>query len=168
VLNLNAGAKYTSVHWTGYGGTFVYSNTGYRADIGSFPDVPAISFQQRYPGVFLGADLQAAAGRWSFEGQVRGGVAIGANDTDHHWMRDLRFEDRYGVIPFATAAARVGYAFNDNATFYLAGSYDQYFHKIGDTTEYAISSGAQGPTSRNSAGMSLRAITLTAGFKAKF
>jgi len=169
ILNLNVGAKYTSVFWTAFGGSFVYSDTGYRADIGSFQDgQPSISFQQRYPGVFVGADLEATAGRWSFEGQVRGGVSIGATDTDHHWARNLRFEERYGVIPFATAAARVGYAFNDNASFFLGGNFDQYFHKIGDATLYSISTGAQGPTYRNGAGMTLRAITVTGGFKARF
>lgn len=169
VFNLHGGVKYTSVHWTAYGGSYVYSNTGFRADTGSFADgVPGISFQQRYPGVFLGADLEASQGRWSFSGQLRGGVSIRASDTDHHWMRDLRFEERYGAIPFTTAAARVDYAFNDSATIFLAGNYEQYFHAIGDMTMYAISSGAQGPTLQNAAGMGLRAITVSGGLKAKF
>jgi len=169
VLNLNGGLKYTSVHWTAYGGTFVYSDTGFRADTATFPaGGRVISFLQRYPALFVGADLSASAGRFTFAGQVRGGVAIGATDTDYHWLRDLRFEERYGAIPFASVTARVEYAFNPGSSLFLSGSLDQYFHALGDSTTYAISTGAPGSTSPNAAGMTLRAITVTAGLKARF
>ena len=60
-LNLHGGIKYTSVHWTAYGGTYTYSVAGFRDQSGGFPDGErGISFQQRYPGVFLGADPLAA------------------------------------------------------------------------------------------------------------
>lgn len=168
-LNLHAGVKYTDVRWNAFGGTYDYSVTGFRADTGSFLDgTPAISFQQRYPGVFLGASLAAHQGPWSLSAQARGGVSIKATDTDHHWMRDLRFEDKYGAIPFMTAAARVDYAVNDKASLFLGGDYEQFFHAFGDTTIYSIASGAQGPTSVKAAGMTLRAISVSGGFRMSF
>lgn len=168
-LNLHAGVKYTDVRWNSFGGTYVYSQTGYRADTGSFPaGEPAISFQQRYPGIFLGASLAAQAGPWSLSAQARGGVSIKATDTDHHWMRDLRFEETYGAIPFASAALQVDYAVNDKASLFLGGSYEQHFHAIGDSTTYDIDSGAQGSTSVDSAGMTLRAISVSGGFRMAF
>jgi outer membrane protease len=168
-LNLHAGLKYTDVRWNAYGGSFVYSITGYRADTFSVPDgTPGISFQQRYPGIFLGASLAARHGPWSFSGQARGGVSIRATDTDHHWARDLRFEERYGAIPFVTAAARVDYAFNDRTSVFLGGDFQQYFHAVGDSTIYDIPTGAQGPTSMQAAGMTLRAISVSGGFRMKF
>src|SRR5690606_23091651 len=103
-LNLHGGLSYTDVRWNGYGGPYIYSDTGYRADTGTFPEgVPGISFQQRYPGVSLGASLAARHGPWTFSGQARGGVSVRASGTDHHWMRDMRFEDTYGLVPFVTA-----------------------------------------------------------------
>jgi len=168
-LNLHAGLKYTDVKWSAYGGTYTYSVTGYRADTGSFLNgSPGITFQQRYPGVFLGASFAAHEGPWTLSGQARGGVSIKATDTDHHWMRDLRFEETYGAIPFVSAAARVDYAVNDQASLFLGGDYEQYFHAVGDTTVYSIASGAQGPTYTKGAGMTLKAISVSGGFRMKF
>jgi len=167
-INLHGGVSYTNVKWDAYGGTYVYSETGYRANIGRFPDGPGISFQQRYPGVFLGASLAARRGAWTFSGQVRGGASIGASDTDHHWMTGTRFEDRYGVTPFATAAARVDYAVSDRTSLFLGGDFQQFFRVIGDTTEHRISTGDPYKTTINSAGMALRSITVSGGFRMAF
>jgi outer membrane protease len=169
IFNLNGGFKYTSVNWTAYGGSFDYSVFGFRDISGVFPNgMAGISFQQRYPGLFLGVDLEATRGRWSFSGQLRGGVSIGATDTDHHWLRDLRFEERYGAIPFAAAAARLDYAVRDNVSLFLSGNFERYFQTTGDTTVFDIPSGVQLATFQNGAAMALRTITVSAGLKAKF
>jgi len=168
-LNLHAGIKYTDVRWNAYGGTAVYSDTGYRADTMGFPGgAGVISFQQRYPGVFLGASFAAHHGPWTLSGQARGGVAIRATDTDHHWRRDLRFEETYGAIPFAAAAARIDYAVNDRTRLFVGGDYQQFFHAVGDTATYAISTGAKGASYPQGAGMTLRAISVSGGFRVKF
>src|SRR5690606_41940082 len=121
------------------------------------------------PGAVLGAAPAARAGPWSFSGQARGGVANRATDADRQWARDLRFEERYGAMPFVTAAARVDYAFDDRTSVFLGGEFQQYFHAIGDSTMYDIPTGDQlGPTSPDSAGMTLRAISVSAGFRMKF
>lgn len=168
-VNLHAGLKYTDVKWNAHHGDYVYSVSGYRADVFSDPlSSPVITFRQRYPGAFLGASFTAHAGPWLLTAQGRGGVSIRATDTDHHWRRNLRFEDRYGAIPFVSAAARVDYAVNDKASLFLGGDYDQYFAAIGDTATYDIATGAAGSTSVKSAGMTLRTIGVSGGFRMKF
>ena len=57
---------------------------------------------------------------------------------------------------------------NDQASLFLGGDYEQYFHAVGDTTVYSIASGAQGPTYTKGAGMTLKAISVSGGFRMKF
>ena len=169
-INLHGGFKYTNVKWASYGGSYIYSSGGgFRNDIGNFPDVPAISWEQRMPGFFLGAEASAKSGNWTFTGLARGGLTLDSQGIDHHWMRDLRFIDRYDAIPFMSLGAQVDYAFGNGSSVFLAGNFDNYFHKKGDTSIYDIPTGAQvaGPLV-DGGGMSFRALTLSGGFKMAF
>jgi outer membrane protease len=168
-INLHGGFKYTNVKWSAYGGSYVYSVDGFRDSVGNFPDGErGITFEQRYPGLFLGAEASAKSGAWTFTGLLRGGFTINASDTDHHWMRDLRFEEEYDAIPFISLGAQVDYAVTERASIFLAGDYDHYFDKKGDTTLYDISTGAEGPTYQDGAGMEFSAFAISAGFKLNF
>jgi outer membrane protease len=169
-FNLHGGFKYTNIKWSAYGGSFIYSTAGFRDTVGTFPaGVPGISYEQRFPGVFLGAEATTRHGAWTFSGLLRGGVTIGAETIDHHWMRDLRFDDHFGTIPFVSIGAKVDYQFSTNASLFLAGNLDRYFRAKGDTTIYDIPSGVQvgGPLT-NGAGTDLTAIRLSVGFKVTF
>jgi outer membrane protease len=169
MVNLQGGFKYTNVKWTAFGGSFVYSDAGFRDWVGDFPDGErGITFEQRYPGVFLGAEATAKNGAWAFTGLVRGGFTFNASDTDHHWMRDLRFEEDYSAIPFVSLGAQVDYAVTESASVFLAGNYDHYFKKKGDTTIYDIPTGTEGPTFQDGAGMKFSSFTISAGVKIAF
>ncbi|WP_026479517.1 omptin family outer membrane protease [Ahrensia sp. 13_GOM-1096m] len=170
IVNLHGGLKYTNVKSTAYGGSFVYSQTGFRKDIGNFAaDQKGISFEQRYPGIFIGTEAKINHAQWTLRGLARAGVTIGATDTDHHWVRDLRFEEKYGPIPFMSLGAEAGYQVTDNTQFTLGANFEQFFRKKGDTLIYDIPSGRQvaGPF-KDGAGMDFRSITLSAGLKLAF
>jgi outer membrane protease len=169
-VNLHGGLQYTNVKWTAYGGSFTYSVGGFRDTSGNFPDGErGISFEQRYPGAFVGAEATIKNGAWTFSGLARAGVSINASDTDHHWMRDLRFEEEYSPIPFVTVGGQVDYAYSERTSFFLGGEFENFFRKKGDTVIYDIPSGAQlaGPF-EDGAGMDFRSVTLTAGIKMNF
>lgn len=168
-LNLHGGFKYTDVKWTAYGGSYVYSEDGYRDDTGSLPNGErSISYQQRFPGVFLGAETTATHNNWTISIQARGGLNFEVEDEDHHWARDLRFEDDYGTLPFLSLSGRVEYKVTDKANLFLAGSFEQHFDKIGDVRIYQIPTGGLVGTSEDGAGLEFRSFTLSGGFKAKF
>lgn len=170
-INLHGGFKYTNVKWSSYGGSFIYSSLGgFRDVVGDFADgEPAISYEQRYPGFFLGAEAAATSGAWTFSGLARGGLTMRSKAIDHHWMRDLRFDDKYSAVPFVSLGAQVEYAFNASASVFLGGSFDQYFHRKGDTTMYDIPTGLEvgGPVV-DGAGMKFRAATVSGGLKIAF
>lgn len=168
-LNLQGGFKYTDVKWTAYGGDFNYSVGGFRDTSGSFPDGErGITYQQRYPAVFIGTEGAIQSGAWTFTGLLRGGVTFNASDTDHHWMRDLRFEEDFSSTPFVSIGAKVDYALSTRMSIYLAGNFDKYFRKKGDTSMYNIPSGALIATFPDGAGMDFQSTSLTIGAKVAF
>ncbi|MFD9901262.1 omptin family outer membrane protease [Mesorhizobium sp. NPDC059025] len=119
-INIHGGVKYTNTKWTAHGGSFIYSEGSFRDTMGSFPDGERVAtFEQRYPGLFLGAAATALQGDWTFAGLIRGGATINASDTDHHWIHGIRFERDYSAIPFLSLGARADYAFNDRITVFL-------------------------------------------------
>ncbi|UVK35564.1 omptin family outer membrane protease (plasmid) [Mesorhizobium sp. AR10] len=165
-INLHGGFKYTNVMWSAYGGSFVYSEIRFRDTRGKFQDGElGISYEQRYPGVFLGAESITKFGNLTLSGLLRGGLTIDANDIDHHWTGKPRlFEDAFGVIPFISVGAKADFQMTERASLFLAGNFDKYFRQKGDTTMW----GAESAIFKDGAGMEFYAFTVSAGFKLTF
>lgn len=170
IVNLHGGLKYTNVKSTAYGGSFVYSDSDFRDDIGNFAaDQKGITFEQRYPGIFIGTEAKIKHAQWTLTGLARAGVTIGATNTDHHWVTDDRYEDKYGPIPFLSLGAEAAYQVTDNAQFTFGANFEQFFRNKGDTLKYNIASGRQeGGPFKDGAGMDFRSITLSASLKLAF
>ncbi|WP_421762076.1 omptin family outer membrane protease [Devosia sp.] len=134
-LNVNAGFKYVDVQWAAKGGTYVYSDSGFRDDVGSFPDgEPGITFRQKFPAAFLGLDGEIKQDQWTFGGSLQAGLTFGASDIDNHWMRDLVFDDTLGSAPMVALEANAGYALDEKTSLFVTGTYDKIFTGRGDTT----------------------------------
>ncbi|MCC5780474.1 omptin family outer membrane protease [Nitratireductor sp. B36] len=168
-LNLHGGFTYTDVKWTAFGGSYVYSENGFRDEQGDFRDSErGISYQQKFPGVFIGAEATSRHKGWTFSLQARGGLNFKVEDEDHHWSRDLRFNGDFGTMPFLSLSGRVEHSISNNANLFLAGSFEQHFDRIGDVRISEIASGTPVGTFWNGGGLGFRAITLSGGFKMRF
>ncbi|SEQ25928.1 plasminogen activator [Devosia sp. YR412] len=169
VVRAHGGFKYTDVKWSAYGGSYVYSNPGFRDDVGSFADgTPAIAYRQQFPELFLGIDGEERYGNFRVGGLLRGGMTFLSTATDEHWMRDLRFVDTLYVAPTFTAGVDLGFALGRNAELTLAARYDQVFEARGDTTYSYISSGASRGSAAGAAGGGMRSAEITAGLRGTF
>ncbi|GLS32618.1 plasminogen activator [Mesorhizobium albiziae] len=168
-INLHGGFKYSNVKWSAFGGSFTYSENGFRDTVINFADGEhVISYEQRYPGLFLGAEATSKFDNWTLSGLLRGGFTVDASDVDHHWLRSLRFEDDFDIVPFISVGARADYQMTERASLFLAGNFDKYFREKGDTTLDDIATGAQVAAFEDSVGMDFYAVTLSAGFKLTF
>ncbi|QND62000.1 omptin family outer membrane protease [Mesorhizobium huakuii] len=167
-INLHGGFKYTNVKWNAFGGPYTYSKYAFRDSVGNFPDRQlGSSYEQRYPGLFLGAEAATTLGNWTLSGLLRSGFTVDASDVDHHWVRGLRFEADLDTVPFISVGAKTGYQMTDRASFFLAGNFDKYFHEKGDRAVYDIATGKRG-TEEFVAGIDFYALTLSASFKLTF
>lgn len=169
-VNLHGGFKYTNFKASSYGGTYIYSEKGFRSDIGAFPDdARVITYEQRLPTLFVGAEATIDCDRWTFMGLIRGGATVSATDTDYHWNIRTRFESDYAPIPFISLGARVDYHVTEQASFFIAGNFDNYFKSKADVTLYDIASGAkkEGPDI-NGGGLDFRSFAVSGGLKVSF
>lgn len=167
-VSLGAGFKYTDVKWTAYGGSYIYSDSGFRADRGKFPDgEKAISYQQQWPVPYLGVNLSHIEGAWTFGSALQGGIAVDAAGTDDHWMRDLRFIDYFDTTPAVMISASAEYEFRPDAAFYVSGAFDHMFRTRADTemTDKLTGDKVEFP---DSAGADYQSMTVSLGLRGKF
>ncbi|MBL0371282.1 omptin family outer membrane protease [Rhizobium sp. KVB221] len=167
-ISLGAGFKYTDVKWAAWGGSYVYSTSGFRDDRGNFPDdEKGISYRQAWPVPYLGANLSHTEGAWTFAGSLQAGVAVDAYGTDDHWMRDLRFYDYYFTKPAVSVSASAEYALRDSMLLFVSGSFDKMFSARADTRVVNKNNGRESWFD-DGAGGDFRAMTVSIGLKAAF
>lgn len=128
-VNVNAGFKYTDTQWTAVGGTYIYSDGGYRNDIGTIPDVPAARYRQKLPVLFAGVDANVKDGPWSLEAGGRAGLILLGQARDDHY---LRVPPRYTIDQMTwgqmlSADAKLGYDFSNHLGVFVEGSYEKTF-----------------------------------------
>ena len=169
LLTLQAGFKYTDIKWTANDGPYIYSRNGFRDTAKlDYTTLPTIGYQQRYAGLFLGAEAEMRHAAWTLTALVKGGLTFSANDTDHHYFRKLRFEDDIGTLPFLTVGARADYALSASAGLYLGVELDTYFRGTGDASMYDMATGALLDTFNDGSGMDFQSTTVSAGFRLAF
>jgi len=171
VVRAHAGFKYTDVQWTAYGGSYIYSNLGFRDTVGSIPDGTAgITYRQQLPELFVGFDGEERYGDFRVGGLLRGGLTFLGVATDNHYLRvpPLQFIDSLYVAPTVTVGADIGFALGRNAELTLAARYDHVFEQLGDTKEYNATTGALRGDYVAAAAAGLRSAEITAGLKGSF
>ncbi|MCB1444245.1 MAG: omptin family outer membrane protease [Rhizobiaceae bacterium] len=167
-ISLGGGVKYTDVKWTAWGGSYVYSLSGFRDDRGDFPaNEKGISYRQQWPVPFLGIDLEHKRGDWTFTGGIQGGLAVQGKGTDDHWMRDLRFIDHVDTTPAVMISASAEYEFRPETAFFVTGAFDQIMRGRADTTMIDKVWGGKAKF-RNGAGADYMSMTLSLGLRGKF
>jgi omptin len=168
VIGLAIGFKYTDVQWSAWGGSYVYSSSGFRDSRGNFdPNQKGISYRQSWPVPYLGLDVSHHEGDWTFAGAVHTGLAINGYDIDDHWVRSLRFYDYFQNAPTISLSGSADYTVWNNASLYLSGTYDQVFRVRGDTKMVDTKNDNE-HTFDDGAGGDYRSAMVSFGLKGKF
>jgi outer membrane protease len=169
VVRLHGGLKYTDVQWSASGGSYVYSEFGFRDAVGNFADgEPAIRYRQKLPEIFLGADGEQHYGNVRLGGLLRGGLTVFTQSNDNHWMRDLLVVDTFGVSPTFELGADVGFALGPLAEAFIAARYEHKFLMRGMGEYFDTLTGIRTIVGDDIAGADLRSIDVTAGIKGRF
>ena len=167
-FGLGAGLHYSDVKWTAWGGSYVYSDTGWRRDRGKFPKgEKGISYRQSWPVPYIAGNVSHVSGDWSFAGALKAGITAGGQGTDDHWMRDLRFVDHFDARPMLAFDGSVAYALRENVSLSFSGGIEHMFKARADTTMIDRISGNR-DRFRNGAASDFTAITLRLGVNGRF
>jgi len=168
VISLGGGVKYTDVKWTAWGGSYVYSGSGFRDLKGDFPDdEKGISYRQQWPVPFLGVDLTSSEGPWTFAAAFQGGVAINGKGTDDHWMRDLRFIDHVETTPAVMITGSAEYEVRPDTALFVSGAFDQVIRGRADTDMTNKLKGNKRHFA-DGAGADYMSVTVSLGLRGKF
>mgnify|MGYP003639751065 CR=1 FL=1 len=167
-VSVGGGFKYTEVSWDAFGGSYIYSDGGFRDDIGTLPDgLKGISYEQRIPTIFAGLDGSTSFGRLTLSGGVKGGMTPGIDDKDNHWLTQALVFGDMKPAPVLMLNAAIDYRLTDMASIYLAGNFENVFRERGDMTSIDTSTGVS-TLYRNAAGASIKTMSLQMGIRARF
>lgn len=167
-INVNTGFKYTDAKWTAVGGSYIYSVANFRDTAGNFANTPVGDFRVQLPEVFVGADANVKDGPWTLEAGAKAGLTIKATDTDTHFLRSIRFFDKFSWAQMYSADARVGFAINEHLSAFLEGSYETLLSTHGDTDINDMNTGELVGHSDASAGVEMKVAAIKVGLKGNF
>ncbi len=139
-----------------------------RNDIGELPNgLKGISYRQRIPTLFLGVDGSTSLDRLTLSGGIKGGMTLGINDKDDHWLTEARVFGSMKSAPVLMLNAEIDYRLSDAASIYLAGNFENVFRKRGDMNSIDTDTGVA-TLYRNAAGASIKTMSLQVGLRARF
>ncbi|WP_348063378.1 omptin family outer membrane protease [Devosia sp.] len=168
-LRVSGGVKYTDVKWSAYGGSYIYSNGGFRNQFGDFAaGAPGITYRQQLPELFVGVDGDVDYGGVRWGGMLRGGVTTYARTTDDHWMRHLQVIDQLGFAPTFTAGSDLGFALGPNVQLFIDARYSAIFRQRGQSDYYDTVTGNRTIHSSDAGAGELQTLELTGGLKGHF
>lgn len=169
-VSIGGGFKYTEVRWEAFGGSYIYSNdkVGVRNDIGELPaGLKGISYKQSIPTVLLGFNGSTSFDRLTLSGGVKGGMTLGIDDKDDHWLTGARVFGAMKSAPVLMLNAEIDYRLSDAASIYLAGNFENVFRRRGDMNSIDTTTGVA-TLYRNAAGASIKTMSLQVGLRARF
>lgn len=167
-VSVGGGFKYTEVRWDAFGGSYIYSDGGLRNDIGELPTgLKGISYKQKIPTIFVGFDGSTSFDRLTLSGGIKGGMTLGIDDQDDHWLTETRVFGSMKPAPVLMLNAAVDFQLTDTASLYFSGNLENVFRKRGDMNSIDTTSG-NATLYKSAAGASIKTISLQMGFRARF
>ncbi|OOO26843.1 outer membrane protease [Agrobacterium salinitolerans] len=167
-LSAGIGFRYTDVQWSSYGGSYIYSSRGFRNYVGDFGNgEKAITYRQQIPVFYGNLNGGRKFGNWSLNAGVEGGAMVYAKATDDHWMRSIRFTDKFDIGGMFGAKAGIAYNLTENASIYLDGAYEYTSFGRGDKTATSFGSGS-GTVYGNAGGGDMQSLFVGMGVKGRF
>ncbi|EFK5801373.1 omptin family outer membrane protease, partial [Escherichia coli] len=169
-LGLMAGYQESRYSFTARGGSYIYSDEGFRDDIGSIPNGErAIGYKQRFKMPYIGLTGSYRYEDFEFGGTFKYSGWVEASDNDEHYARVKRITYRSNVKDqnYYSIAVNAGYYVTPNAKVYVEGAWNRVTNKKGDTSLYDHNDNTS-EYSKNGAGIENYNFITTAGLKYTF
>lgn len=147
------GFKFDNWKWDSKDGIFTYSFNSWRGDQMTFPKGQSvIGYEQWFYTPYLGVQTNSDFGNFKLKTYVKGTICAWGEDEDHHYLRNLRFNEHIYNIKYIGAGVSGSYSFTPNIFSTITCDYQKYFRQIGHTKITDTTTGETSKTS-NSAGM---------------
>ncbi|TQO04914.1 UNVERIFIED_ORG: omptin [Citrobacter freundii] len=167
-LGLMAGYQESRYSFNATGGTYIYSEGGFRNEIGSFPDgKKGIGYKQRFKMPYIGLAGSYRYDDFEFSGALKYSGWVRTSDNDEHYLRETTFRSKVKNQNYYSVAVNAGYYITPNAKVYVEGTWNRVTNKKGDMSIYDRTDNTSG-YDKNNAGIENYNLMTTAGFKYYF
>lgn len=132
-LSALGGYRFQEMKWNAYGGDFVYSSTGFRNEVGSFPDNElGISYKQWWHTPYLGIGTRYSFSSFALSAELIGSPFVFVGARDNHVGSTLFIDD---FSPTSMVGVSVGaeYAMTERVSFRAKVEYQKFFQAYGGT-----------------------------------
>lgn len=146
------GFKHDNWKWHDEDMNYIYSDDGWRNDVGSATGT-AIIYEQWFYTPYAGLSVGAQYEGFSLGAYFRGTPFAWAKDKDEHLNRSITYDGDFHSIRYVGVGVEASYAFTEHVSVGLAYDYQEYLLRKGDM-EYADASDGDTGRSRNGSGLS--------------
>lgn len=151
-----AGYRFSYFKWEARGGSYIYSDTGFRDLSGDFDDGElGISYRQTFNLPYLGFGIDWRIGAFFIESKLAGSLFVFGKAVDNHHLRDMVTYAYFNRGQMFSSDFSAGYYLTQHSAFKASFSYSVYGKLRGDT-EYHFADGSV-ITYRNAEGANFKA-----------
>ncbi|MDZ7661336.1 omptin family outer membrane protease [Thiohalophilus sp.] len=156
--------------WESYGGSYIYSSSGnFRDDSGSFtPGQPVISYEQRFRVPYIGLRFTGETLNWRFGARYLYSNQVDVAAIDHHYLRDLIFEDSFSPGEMSSYEISIEYRLSRQLGLLARYDVQDYAEVRGDTLYRDSNTGAVTGYCTNCAGADNRSELVSVGLSYRF
>lgn len=159
------GYKHDTWKWSARGGTYVYSDNGFRDYAGAFPrGMKVITYEQQYSIPYVGVGASWARPAFQVESHLLFSPVVSASDSDYHVLRGVLFEEDFSGGTYLGLGLNATWMFASHWSAAIGVAYQAIPEMIGDVTI----SGVEGSGFFEDGGgiaMSATSVTLVAGYR---
>jgi plasminogen activator len=130
-----AGYRHDIFEWEARGGSYIYSDNGFRNSSGTFPpNVHGITYEQSFNAPYLGIGVKGDFDSFQITARVTGSTFAGGKATDQHFRHYLITHDNFSrENTWWALAFGFTYPINKAMAIRASYSYERYDTMKGDT-----------------------------------
>ena len=129
------GYKHDTWNWSARGGTYIYTDEGFRDTTGAIPDSwEVITYEQQYSIPYIGLGASWAWPVFQLESHLLYSPLVSASDSDYHALRGVLFEGDFSRGTYVGLGLNATWAFARHWVATLGVEYESLSDLTGDVT----------------------------------
>lgn len=134
VFNAIAGYKRDNFGWEARGGDYVYSEGGFRNEVGAFPDgLLGIRYEQTMTSLYIGVGVEVELSDLQLGARIIYSPLVEGEAEDNHYLRNLVTYDEFSDGDMIAFDLSGSYRFTPAIALRVGYSYQRYDTMQGDT-----------------------------------
>lgn len=127
-FKFNLGYKNDRFKWRDYGGSYIYSDGGFRNDVGNFNGERGITYEQTFETPYIGLEYQKELFDKEIYGNIFGNYSnlVYAHDTDIHHLTNYKFDEYFKNGEYYNWGANIFSKVKEN--LYLGVGYEYVYY----------------------------------------